>query len=198
MTLTVQPKFLYCVYYDNQTDAIVDFFPVDVPADLRGKIMAAWEQDIPRKILKELSQKELTMQELKGLIGHSNSTLHENIKRLEETGLIHTSIIYEGNKIRIIQPKLLFVTKNAEFRSKVQRFFQGMWVNSEHNKKVIDYLQENPDKFFSVDQIAAKTGLPVDEVELILSNWDSQVTRALSDFLKAKPFEKKVLYRGMP
>lgn len=198
MALAVQPKLLYCVYYDAQTDAILDFFPVDVPADLRSKIMSFWEQEIPKKILKELSQKELTMQELKGLIGHSNSTLHENIKRLEEAGLIHSEIIYEGNKIRVIQPKLLFVTKNIEFKSKVQRFFQGMWVNSEHNKRVIDYLQDNPDKFFTVDQIAAKTNLPVNEVELILSNWDSQVTRALSDFLKEKPFEKKVLYRGVP
>lgn len=192
------PKLLYCVYYDAQTEAILDFFPVDVPAGLRSRTLSAWEQDIPRKILKELSRKELTMQELKGIIGHSNSTLHENIKRLEEAGLIHTEIIYEGNKIRVLQPKILFVTKNQEFKTKVQRFFQGMWVNTEHNRKVIDFLQENPDKYYSIDQLAAKTGLPVDEVELILSNWDSQVSRALSDFLKEKPFEKKVLYRGIP
>lgn len=193
-----EPKLLYCVYYDGQTDAIIDFFPTDMHADIKSKIVTFWNQEIPRKVLKELSMQNITMQELKSKIGHSNSTLHENIKKLEEAGLIHTEIIYEGNKIRVLSPKILFVTKNPEFKAKVQRFFQGMWVNAEHNKRVIDFLQDNPDKFFSSDQIAAKTGLPVDEVELILSNWDSQVTRALSDFLKSKPFEKKVLYRGTP
>lgn len=194
----IEQKLQYCVYYEPKTEAIVDFFPTDIPAELRNKVIAAWNQEIPRKILKELSVKELTMQELKLKIGHSNSTLHENILKLEESGIIHTEIIYEGNKIRVLAPRILFVTKNQEFKAKVQRFFQGMWVHSDHNKQVIDFLQENPDKYFSTDQIAAKTNIPVDEVELILSNWDSQVTRSLSDFLKEKPFEKKVLYRGTP
>ncbi len=188
----------YCAYFDGQSETIYDFFPADIPADLKNKVIAAWAQDIPRKILKELSSKELTMQELKGMIGHSNSTLHENIKKLEETGLIYSSIIYEGNKIRVLQPRFLFVTRNQESKAKVQKFFQGLWVNGENNKKVVTFLQDSPDKFFSADQIAAKTGIPVDEVELILSNWDSQFSRALSDFLKQKPFEKKVLYRGTP
>jgi hypothetical protein len=188
----------YCVYYEAATEAITEFFPADITADLKNKIIGAWQQEIPRKILKELSVKELTMQELKGLIGHSNSTLHENIKKLEEAGLIYSAIIYEGNKIRVLQPRFLLVTKNPEFKTKVQRFFQGMWVNSDNNKKVIGYLQDNADKYFTADQIAAKTGVPVDEVELLLSNWDSQFTRSLSDFLKQKPFEKKVLYRGTP
>ena len=197
MTLA-EPKLSYCVYYDNQTDAIIDFFPTDMASEIRSSIVNAWNQDIPRKILKELSTHAMTMQELKTKIGHSNSTLHENIKKLEEANLIHTEIIYEGNKIRVLSPKILFVTKNPEFKTRIQKFFQGMWVNSDKNKKVIDFLQDNPDKFFSADQIAAKTNIPVDEVELILSNWDSQVTRAMSDFLKSKPFEKKVLYRGTP
>lgn len=194
----IETKLEYCVYYDAQTGAILDFFPQDVPAETKNRIITSWSQDIPRKILKELSVKELTMQELKGIIGHSNSTLHENIKKLEEAGLIHTQIVYEGNKIRVLFPRILFVTKNPEHKSRVQRFFQGMWVDSSKNKAIIEYLQDNPDKFFTADQIAAKTGIPVDEVEIILSNWDSQFSRGLSDFLKQKPFEKKVLYRGTP
>ena len=194
----IETKLEYCVYYDVQTSTILDFFPQEVPAELKNRIITFWGQEIPRKILKELSIKELTMQELKGAIGHSNSTLHENIKKLEEGGLIHTEIVYEGNKIRILAPRILFVTKNPEHKTKVQRFFQGMWIDSSKNKAIIDYLQDNPDKFFTTDQIAAKTNIPVDEVELILSNWDSQFSRGLSDFLRNKPFEKKVLYRGTP
>jgi biotin operon repressor len=193
-----EPKLDYCVYYDAQTEDIIDFFPTEIESGAKARIMNFWSQDIPRKILKELSGQAMTMQELKSKIGHSNSTLHENIKKLEEAGLIHTEIIYEGNKIRVLAPRILFVTKNPEFKVKVQKFFQGMWINSDHNKKVIDFLQDSPDKFFSVDQIAAKTGISVDEVELILSSWESKVTRAISDFRKDKPFEKKVLYRGTP
>jgi DNA-binding Lrp family transcriptional regulator len=191
-------RLQYCVYYDASGEAVTDFFPPDITPELKNRVISAWEQDIPRKILKELSVKELTMQELKGLIGHSNSTLHENIKKLEEAGIIYSKIIYEGNKIRVLAPRFLFVTRNPEFRTKVQKFFQGMWVNGENNKSVISFLQDNPDKYFTSDQIAAKTGIPVDEVEILLSNWDSQFTRSLSDFLKQKPFEKKVLYRGTP
>jgi DNA-binding PadR family transcriptional regulator len=194
----IETKLEYCVYYDNQTGSILDFFPQDVPAEIKNRIITSWSQEIPRKILKELSTSEMTMQELKNRIGHSNSTLHENIKRLEEAGLIHTQIVYEGNKIRILAPRILFVTKNPEHKSKVQRFFQGMWVDSDKNGTIVRYLQDNPDKFFTADQIAAKTNIPVDEVELILSNWDSQFSRGLSDFLKQRPFEKKVLYRGTP
>jgi DNA-binding transcriptional ArsR family regulator len=195
---SLETKLEYCVYYDGQNGSILDFFPQDIPPDLKNRIITMWSQDIPRKILKELSVKELTMQELKGLIGHSNSTLHENIKKLEDAGLVYTRIIYEGNKIRVLEPRILFVTKNPEHKTRVQRFFQGMWVDSSKNKAIVDYLQDNPDKFFTADQIAAKTGIPVDEVELILSNWDSQFSRGLSDFLKQRPFEKKVLYRGTP
>lgn len=198
MTTPIANKLEYCVYYDNNTETIVDFFPPDTPTQLKSVATTFWNQEIPKKILKTLSAGDMTMQELKGVIGHSNSTLHEHILRLEEAGLIHTNIIYEGNKIRTLSPRMLFVTKNPELKSKIQKFFQGIWVDSEKNKKIINYLQDNPDKYFTADQIAAKTNVPVDEVEIILSNWDSQVTRALSDFLKQKPFEKKVLYRGTP
>lgn len=194
---TMDDSLQYCVYYDKSTDEIVDFFPETIDPDLRNTVIAVWEQEIPRKILKTISEGDLTMQELRKKIGHSNSTLHENVKKLEEQGLIQTKIIYEGNKIRRLTPRLLFVTKNPKFRSSVQRFFQGLWVDSEANQKVIGFLQENAQDFFTPEEISAKTGLTVDEVNLVLSNWDSQVTRALSDFLKKKPFEKKTLYRGL-
>jgi DNA-binding transcriptional regulator GbsR (MarR family) len=188
----------YCVYYDKDDEDIVDFFPQGIDADLRNTIIAVWEQEIPRKILKTISEGDLTMQELRQRIGHSNSTLHENVKKLEEQGLIQTKIIYEGNKIRILSPVLLFVTKNAKFKTRVQKFFQGLWVDSDANTAVIAFLRENPDDFFTSEEIAARTGFSVDDVELVLSNWDSQVTRALSDFMKKRPFEKRTLYRGLP
>lgn len=186
----------YCVYYDKDTEEIQDFFPAHINADLRNTVINAWEQEIPRKILRTLTEGELTMQELRKEIGHSNSTLHENVKRLEEQGLIKTKLIYEGNKIRKLEPEFLFVTKNPSAKTQIKKFFQGLWVDSEANKKIVEFLNEHPEKYYTPEEIAAKTGLPVDDVELTLSNWDSKVTRALSDFNKQKPFEKKTLYRG--
>ena len=187
----------YCVYYDKETEEIQDFFPAHIGADLRNTVINHWDQEIPRKILRALSEGEKTMQELRKEIGHSNSTLHENVKKLEELDLIQTKLIYEGNKIRILEPKFLFVTKNPSSKAQIKRFFQGLWVDSEANKKVIEFLNKNKGKYWTAEEIAAKTGIPVDDVELTLSNWDSKVTRALSDFNKQRPFEKKTLYRGL-
>ena len=186
----------YCVYYDKNTEEIQDFFPAHIDADLRNTVINAWEQEIPRKILRTLTEGELTMQELRKKIGHSNSTLHENVKRLEEAGLIKTKLIYEGNKIRVLEPEFLFVTKNPSAKAQIKKFFQGLWVDSEANSKIIEFLNSNPDDYYTAEEIAAKTKIPVDDVELTLSNWDSKVTRALSDFNKQKPFEKKTLYKG--
>ena len=186
----------YCVYYDKETEEIQDFFPAHIDADLRNTVINSWEQEIPRKILRALSEGEKTMQELRKEIGHSNSTLHENVKKLEELDLIQTKLIYEGNKIRVLEPKFLFVTKNPSSKAQLKKFFQGLWVDGETNQVVIDFLQQHHQKYWTADEIAAKTNLPVDDVELALSNWDSKVTRALSDFMKQKPFEKKTLYRG--
>lgn len=187
----------YCVYYDKDTEEILDFFPGGIDPDIRNTIITHWEQDIPRKILKAISEGPLTMQSLRKKIGHSNSTLHENVKKLEEVQLIRTTILYEKNKVRKLSPKFLFATKAPRFKTTVQRFFQGLWVNSKANDTIIEFLGENKHDFWTAEEIAAKTGLTVDEVELVLSNWDSQVTRALSDFMKKKPFEKKTLYRGI-
>lgn len=186
----------YCVYYDKETEEIQDFFPAHIDADVRNTVINAWEQDIPKKILRALSEGEKTMQELRKEIGHSNSTLHENVKKLEETNLIHTKLIYEGNKIRILKPEFLFVTKNPKSKSQLKKFFQGLWVDSQANKTIIEFLKKHPDKYWTEEEIAAKTDIPIDDVELTLSNWDSKVTRALSDFSKEVPFEKKTLYKA--
>ncbi len=187
----------YCVYYEKDSEEILDFFPTGINPDTRNTIITYWEQEIPRKILKAVTEEPLTMQELRKKIGHSNSTLHENVKKLEEADMIRTSIVYKKNKIRQLKPRFLFVTKAPKFKTSVQKFFQGLWVNTQANDRVIAFLQENKHEFWTAEEIATKTGLTVDEVELVLSNWDSQVTRALSDFMKKKPFEKKTLYRGV-
>lgn len=186
----------YCVYYDKQTQEIQDFFPAHISADLRNTVINNWQQEIPKKILLALSNGEKTMQELRKEIGHSNSTLYENVKKLEEQELIETTLIYEGNKIRVLKPKFLFVTKNPSSKAQIKKFFQGLWVDSDTNKQIVRFLEENNNTYYTAEEIAAKTNLPVDDVELTLSNWDSKVTRALSDFNKEKPFVKKTLYKG--
>ncbi|MFT4250482.1 MAG: winged helix-turn-helix transcriptional regulator [Candidatus Woesearchaeota archaeon] len=187
----------YCVYYDKETEEIQDFFPTSITADRRNTVITAWEQEIQRKILKSLSEGDLTMQELRKTIGHSNSTLHENVKKLEEQELIHTQLIYEGNKIRVLKPAFLFVTQNPKGKAQIKKFFQGIWVDSETNKKVIDFLKQNNQEYYTAEEIAAKTRLPVDDVQLALNNWESTVTRALSDVNKQQPFQKKILYKGL-
>jgi DNA-binding transcriptional regulator GbsR (MarR family) len=186
-----------CVYYEKDTQKIIDFFPADFSAEAKGNLLSVWNQTIPRQILITLSDMEqTTMQDLKKKIGHSNSTLHENVKKLEDLGLIRTGIIYKGNKIRVLRSQILFITKNPKFKRGFRKLFQGIWVNSSVSKQVIDFLQKHPDKYMSVEEIASALKLPVDEIELELSNWDSSVTRAFGDVFKEKPFEKKVLYKG--
>lgn len=192
--MSKQPR--YCVYYDKDTEEIQDFFPANIGADRRNTVITAWEQEISRKILRTLSEGDLTMQELRKKIGHSNSTLHENVKKLEEQELIHTELIYQGNKIRVLKPAFLFVTQNPKSKTQIKKFFQGLWVDSEINTDVVEFLKKNKHEYYTAEEIAAKTGYPVDDVQLILSNWESKVTRALSDFMKEKPFEKKILYKG--
>jgi DNA-binding transcriptional regulator GbsR (MarR family) len=188
---------LSCVYYDQDSYEILDVLPRDTDAGTIAKINEVWNQDIPRKILIEISsQDEITASDIKKIIGHSMSTLHENIERLQSLGLIKTKMVYEQNKKKIITPNVLFVTRNPKFKESFQRFFQGIWVDSKKTQKVIDYLQRHHDRYFSAEELSAKLDIPVDDIQLLLSNWDSQTTRALSHFLKEKPFEKKVMYKG--
>ena len=187
----------YCVYYDNKKDSIIDFFPNDIDENLKNKIIKAWGQRINREILKHLSTiEETTAPKIKDDIGHSTSTLHDNIKKLEDLELIETEMIYSQNKQKIIKPKILFVTKNPKSRVRFQKFFQGLFIDTEATEKIVKHLKSNPEKFFTPEEISLGTKIPIDEVELLLNNWDSQVTRTFSDFLKEKPFEKKTLYKA--
>lgn len=186
-----------CVYFEKDTKKILDFFPAHFSGEIKSNLLSVWNQTIPRQILITLSDiEECTMQELKKTIGHSNSTLHENVKKLEDLDLIKSVIIYKGNKIRVLQSKILFVTKNPRFKRGFKRLFQGIWVNSGVSKQVIEFLAKNPEKYYSVEDLSAALKIPVDDIELELSNWDSSVTRAFADVFRERPFEKKVLYRG--
>lgn len=187
----------YCVYYDQKTEQILDYLPKNMDLKTKGQIDEFWNQDIPRKILITLSEHEInSIPELKNFVGHSMSTLHDNIKKLEIAGLIETQLTYVENKKRSIKPNVLFVTKNPKFKSSVQKFFQGLWIDSEKTNIIIGFLQKNPEKYYSVEEISAKLKMPVDEIEMLLSNWDSVTTRTLSNIMMEKPFEKKVMYRG--
>lgn len=187
-----------CAYYDKKTLQVIDILPKNISNNLRARILDLWSQDIPRKILMYLStEQEVTAPKIKSAIGHSVSTLHENIKKLEDAGLISTEMVYVGNKKKIIKPNIIFVTKNPVFKAVVKNFLsKGFWIDSKKSTSVIEFLQKNHHRSFTAEEISTKTKVPVDEIHTLLSNWDSQITRAFSDFLKERPFEKIVLYKG--
>ena len=187
----------YCVYYNNKDMNIIEITPTSIsPAD-RSRIEKIWNQGIARDILIEVSrEEEITATVIKDKIGHSSSTLHENLSKLEQSGLISTEMVYKGNKQKIIRSNIIAVSKNPEHKRRFNKYFQGIWINSEKSRKIVGFLKKNNKKFFTTEEIASQTDTPIDDVEIILNNWDSYTTRALSDFLKKKPFEKKVLYKG--
>lgn len=184
-------------YYDPKTERILEFLPTDLSDNEKANIINQWNQEIPRRILKLLSEKEnLTAPRIKEEIGHSMSTLHENIKRLEESGLIEAKMIYSGNKQKIISPRVYFVTQNPAFKAVVKKAInQGVWVDSEKTQRVLKCLEEREGDFLSAEDVSRKTKIPVDEVATLLENWNSQFNRGLSDFLRSKPFERRVFYR---
>lgn len=186
----------YCLYYDIETGNIIDFLPTEIDDSIKNSMTEAWSQEITRDILKILSESgEMTAPKIKEKIGHSASTLHENIKKLESAGLIDTQMIYKGNKQKIIRAKILCVTKSPKSKETFERFFQGLFTDSKKTKSIINFLEKNPTQYYTVEEISAKIGMPADEIEILLKNWDSQITRSFTDFLKEKPFEKKTLYR---
>ncbi len=187
-------------YYDKKSMEILDFLPKNIDTSLQNKILEFWSQEIPRKILMFLStENKVTAPKIKEAIGHSVSTLHENIKKLEDAGLIATEMIYVGNKQKIIKPNVIFVTKNPVFRSIVKSFLaKGFWVDTKKSRKIIEFLQKNSDKAWTAEEISRQVKVPVDEIHSLLANWDSQITRAFSDFLRDKPFEKIIMYKGTP
>jgi hypothetical protein len=187
----------YCVYYEAKTEQILDYLPRDMEFPIKRKIDEFWTQEIPRKILIAISQQEIaSIPELKKLIGHSMSTLHDNITKLEHAGLIETQLTYVENRKRSIRPNVLFVTKNPKFKTSIRKFFQGLWIDSAKTNKIITFLKNHPDRYYTAVEISLKTQIPVDEIDMLLSNWDSTTTRTLSNFLMDTPFEKKILYKG--
>lgn len=186
------------VYYDPKSMTLLDFFPTNLPEELKSTVRQFWHQEIPQKILILLSQEDnITAPIIKQKIGHSMSTLHENIQKLEQADIISTEMIYKGNKQKVISSRLMCVSKNAPLTERITRFLnQGLWVDNERSKKIVKFLDKHPSRYFSIEEISAKTGIQVDEVDTLLKNWDSQITRSFSDFLRRTPFEKKVLYKS--
>ncbi|MBN2567598.1 helix-turn-helix transcriptional regulator [Candidatus Woesearchaeota archaeon] len=186
------------VYFDKEAGAILDFWPTAIPQEERTLVRRFWSQEIPRKILILLSEEEnVTTPRIKQQIGHSMSTLHENLRKMELAGLIETQMIYVGNKQKVIRPKVIFVSKNPKLRERIKTLLnKGLWVDSKRTNAIIRFLDSHPDQHFTVEEISRKTEIPVDEVRVLLDNWDSQITRAFSHFLEPVPFEKRILYRS--
>ena len=188
----------YIVYYEKSRGTILDHFPASISHETQELIKKYWGQPVCREILKFLSkQEETTAPEIQEAIGHSMSTLHENITRLEADGLIMTEMVYKQNKKKIIRPNVMFVNKNSPLTERITRFLnQGLLVDTATSRKIIKFLDKHPDKAFSAEQISVKTGIQVDEIETLLNNWDSIVTRAFSEALRKKPFVKRVTYQS--
>jgi len=188
----------YCAYYDKNTLKILDFWPSNLSNEIKEQILLFWNQEIPRKILMLLSEEDdVTTPQIKAKVGHSMSTLHENIQKLEKSGLITTKMVYIGNKKKTLQPNVLFVTKNPKTTEKLKTFLnKGFWVDSKKSNQIVEFLAANKERAFTIEEISAKTKIPVDEVRTLLDNWDSQITRAFSDFMRATPFEKKTVYKA--
>lgn len=186
----------YCIYYQPKTRQIIEILPKEKEVEIANKIQEVWSNKIYQDILIFISEKqETTPTEIKEKIGHSASTLHDYIKKLESLGLINSEISYIGNRKKIIQSKFTLITKNKKSKSFLQKFFQGLWVDSKTFNKIMDFLDKNKGLEFSAQEIATKTKIPVDEIEIAMSNWDGQISRTFKDFLKEKPFEKIVKYK---
>ncbi len=190
--------FEYCVYYEKGSEKILDYFPKSsLSTTMITNISVAWENPIYRKILKFLSSNNpARISDMKQKMNHSLSTLHDAVDKLEDMRLVKTKLSYEGKKQRFVYPRVLFVTQNAHLKRIFKSIInQGIWVDVDKTRKIIDFLKQNPKKFFSVEEISAKTEIPVDEVKVLLENYDSLITRAMSEAFKDVPFEKVTLYR---
>lgn len=188
----------YIAYYEKNKETLIDFFPTNIKEEMKERIKKYWDQPVAREILKFLSKEEVTTApEIKNEIGHSMSTLHENITKLEADGIISTEMTYNQNKKKIIKPNVMFVNKNSKLTGAITKFLnQGLLVDTKTSKKIIKFLDENKEKAFTAEQISVKTGIQVDEIETLLNNWDSIVTRAFSEALRHKPFVKRVTFQS--
>lgn len=189
--------FKICVYYNKKTEELQNFMP-DISENEKSTISNAWEKIVFRNILKALSIKNnLNLSELKQLTNHSISTISDSITKLEKMGLVSVEIQYKEKKQKIIHSKILFVTENNKLKKILTQLLnQGIWINKEKSDEITKFLHANKDQYFSIEEISANTGIPIDEVKILLNNWESHITRAVSDFLKEPPFEKKILYKA--
>lgn len=185
-----------CVYYDERKHYIIDISPRELNPETRSKLEEIWNQPILRQMLILITEGVNRLPDIQQRIGHSASTLHAGLQRLEQEGFVQAKMIYKGNKQKLLSSNVLCVTRNPHSRIAAQKFFQGLWVDSEKTKRIIDAMQKDRERWWTAEELSAKTRIPVDEIALLLSNFDSQMTRALSQFLKEPPFEKKVLYKA--
>ncbi|MBD3209213.1 winged helix-turn-helix domain-containing protein [Candidatus Woesearchaeota archaeon] len=185
-----------CVYYDEKKGLILDISPRELPPEVKNNVEEAWTQPILKNILILLSEGVQRLPDIQTRIGHSPSTLHAAVERLEQAGLITTKMIYKGNKQKVLTPNVLCVTKNPKSKIGIQKFFQGLWINSHKTNTIIKTMQDNKKKWWSAEELSLKLKMPVDEISLLLSNFDSPMTKALSHVLKEPPFEKKTLFRA--
>lgn len=185
-----------CVYYDEHNRYIIDTSPWDLDPQVRSRLEEVWNHHISRDILLLVSDGVERLPDIQDVIGHSPSTLHAALDKLVQAGFVKVEMSYKGKKQKVLSTDVVCVTKNPKSRQALQKFFQGLWVDSEKTNKVIAALQEEKGKWWSPEELSAKTRIPVDEIELVLSNFDSPMTRSLSHFLKEPPFEKKALYKA--
>lgn len=184
-----------CVYYDEKKQFIIDISPQEIDPEQRSKLEEAWQQPILRQILILVSEGVQRLPDIQQRIGHSASTLHGAVQRLHDLGFLSYEMSYKGNKQKILTSEVVCVTKNPKSKIALQKFFQGLWVNAEKTNKIIEAMQSEQ-QWWTAEELSLKTHIPVDEIELLLSNFDSLTTRSLSQFLKQQPFEKRVTYRA--
>jgi hypothetical protein len=184
-----------CVYYDEQKLFIIDITPRELDGEVRSSLEELWSQPVTRKILLAISQGFTRLPDIQRSVGHSASTMHEALERLERAGFVSVRMSYEGNKHKVVSSNVVCVTKNPRHKTVLQKFFQGLWVDSTKTKKIINQLKSDKHRWWSAEELSIRTKIPVDEIELLLSNFDSQTTRSLSQFLKTPPFEKKTTYK---
>lgn len=184
-----------CVYYDEKSGHIIDITPIEIDPATRSRLEELWNHPISRKILIEISAGVPRLPDIQKKIGHSASTLHEALQKLVHADLVRVEMSYEGNKHKILKSNVLCVTKSTSNKLALQKFFQGLWVDSEKTKRIIDTMEKKPHHWWTPEELSAMTKIPIEHITLLLSNFDSQTTRALSQFLKEPPFEKKVSYR---
>ena len=185
-----------CVYYDEQKKFIIDTNPKQLDPQLRSRLEEVWSHPISRQILVLVSDGVNRLPDIQKNIGHSPSTLHAALDKLVQAGFITVEMSYKGKKQKLLSTNVVCVTKNPKSKRALQKFFQGLWIDSEKTNKIIEVIQKSPEKWWTAEEISKKSKIPIDEIQLLLSNFDSQTTKSLSQFLKKPPFEKKILYKA--